>query len=133
MRSRAAPPKFDLSSYDLSYLDLAKDFVWYRLSRAIRAHGQGDDVLALADLRAIGPLVQAVEAKAEAMGFARPHWASDRDLKRPYIDFLDHVPELLADQERRRQRAGQSAAVAQGHRPGGPGRGADPQPRSGRL
>ncbi len=102
----AAPPKFDLKAYNLSYLDLAKDFVWYRLSRAIRAHERGDDVLALADLRAIGPLVQAVEAKAEDMGFARPNFGSDRDSKRPYIDFLDHVPELLVDQERRaRERA----------------------------
>jgi hypothetical protein len=101
-----AQPKLDLNSYDLSYVDLASDFVWYRLSRAIGAHARGDDVLALADVRAVGPLAQAVEAKAAAMGFARPHGPGEFISTRSYIEFLDHVPELLADQERReRERA----------------------------
>jgi hypothetical protein len=99
-------PKFDLNSYGISYLSLASDLAWYRFDRAIGAHMRGDDVLALADVRALDAMAAAVETRAEQMGFARPERAVPPGQLAPYIEFLDQLPELREDQERRaRERA----------------------------
>ena len=81
---------------------MANDLAWYHFDRAVCAHMRGDDAVALADARALTALQKAVEAKAEAMGFARPRRLVDRgEGPAPYIDFLGQLPELLADHERR--------------------------------
>jgi hypothetical protein len=105
-------PKLDLNSYGLSYLSLARDLAWFRFDRAICAHMRGDDALALADARALDALALAVDAKAEAMGFSRPDRPVPAGQLAPYIEFLDQLPELRADQERRaRDRANPPAPI----------------------
>ena len=99
--------KVDFSSPYLSYLPLATDFAWFRFSRALGAHAIGDDPSALADLRALDAFREAVDAKADELQLqGRKESPGGRKMGSPYIEFLDQLPELLADQERRaRERA----------------------------
>ena len=110
-------PKLDLNTYGVSYLSLATDLAWYHFDRAICAHMRGDDPLALADARFLDAFARDVDARAEAMGFDRPDRQAKPGRATPYIDFLEQVPRLLADHERRaRERAnppGQPRGAAQ--------------------
>ncbi len=100
--NRAAKPKKDLTSYNVSYLTLANDLAWYLFDRAVCAHMRGDDSIALADARKLTAFQKVVEARAEAMGFDPPQRVVDRgEGPLPYITFLGQLPELLADHERR--------------------------------
>ena len=110
-------PKLDLNYYGISYLTLARDLAWYHFDRAICAHMRGDDPLALADSRALDALARAVEARAEAMGFDRRNRQGPSGGTTPYIEFLDQLPELLADQERRARERTNPPALAQGDGP----------------
>ena len=108
-----ARSKPDLNSYGISYLGLAGDLAWYRFDRAICAHMRGDDELALADVRALDAFALAVDARAEAMGFARPDRQVPPGQVAPYIEFLDQLPDFRDDQERRaRERANPPPPVA---------------------
>lgn len=96
-----SPPKLSLKTYGVSYLTLARELAWYRHERAIAAHLRGDDPLALADARAITRLAREVDARAEALGFDRPDQPAQAGRAVPYFNFLEQLPLLLADQERR--------------------------------
>jgi len=97
-----AKAKVDLTNYGISYVTMANDLAWYHFDRAVCAHMRGDDAVALTDARALTALQRAVEAKAEAMGFARPDRLGGLgDGPTPYIGFLGQLPEFLADHERR--------------------------------
>ena len=99
---RAAPENADLSSHGISYASLGNDLAWYLFDRALCAHMRGDDAIALADAQKLTALRQSVEMRAEAMGYPHPPRLVDRgEGPAPYIAFLDQLPELLADQERR--------------------------------
>jgi hypothetical protein len=101
-REEAGKAKVDLTNYGISYLTMANDLAWYHFDRAVCAHMRGDDAVALADARILTSLRKAVEAKAEAMGFARPdRFGNPGAEPAPYIDFLGQLPEFLADHERR--------------------------------
>jgi len=113
-------PNLDLRSYGVSYLTLATDFASLRYGRAVRAHLRGDDVLALADARALDAFWRAVDAKAAEMGFVleiQPFTppAPRREGVSRYLPFLDQAPALLADQERRaRERANPPPTAPEG-------------------
>ena len=86
------------------YLMLATDWVWAMFDRAVCAHMRADDHLALLGARALVPMEKAVAAEAEKRGF-KPHreptiGAKKKD-EHPYLEFLDPLPDLVADQERR--------------------------------
>ena len=101
-----AGPRLDLNSYGISYLSLARDLAWSHFDRAICAHMRGDDALALADARFLDTFSRLVDVRADAMGFDRPDRPAPPGRPTPYIEFLDQLPLLLADQERRaRERA----------------------------
>jgi hypothetical protein len=101
-REVAGKARIDLTNYGVSYVTMANDLAWYHFDRAVCAHMRGDDAVALADARALMSLQKAVEAKAEALGFAHPRRLVDRgEGPAAYIDFLGQLPELLADHERR--------------------------------
>ena len=86
----------------ISYVTLANDLAWALYQRAVSSHVRGDDALALADARKLTAFRKAAEARAEAMGLARPPRPDGRGQGlAPYIGFLGQLPELLADQERR--------------------------------
>jgi hypothetical protein len=74
---------------------------------------RGDDRLALADVQALDALALAVETTAEKMGFARPDRSVPAGQLAPYIEFLEQLPELREDQERRaRERANPLPAIS---------------------
>jgi hypothetical protein len=85
------------------YLMLATDWVWALFDRAVCAHMRGDDALALASARALVPIQKAIEAQAEARGFGRPEPRvnAQKEGKQRSFPFLDGLPALLEDQERR--------------------------------
>ena len=85
------------------YLMLATQWAWALFDRAVCAHMRGDDGLALASARALVPVRDRIEREAEARGFRRPDYFDDtrRNQKCPYLGFLEPLPLLLADQERR--------------------------------
>jgi hypothetical protein len=84
------------------YLELARDWVWSRFNRAMLAHMRGDDRLALIDARAVASARDAVTAEATRRGVPRPPAYSSREGEVvPYFEFLDQLPALVADQERR--------------------------------
>ena len=86
------------------YLGWATDWTWALFDRAICAHMRGDDGLALASARALVPIQQAVEKEAERRGLKRQpvfDFGPSPAREQPYLNFLDPLPGLLADQERR--------------------------------
>ncbi len=86
------------------YLMLATDWTWAQFDRAVCAHMRGDDRLALLDARALTLSASAVETECARRGFEKRNDYSDsrlRDRKLPYLAFLQPLPALLADQERR--------------------------------
>jgi hypothetical protein len=87
------------------YLMLAGHWAWALFERAVGAHIRGDDPLALASVRPLTAIQKAVESEAEKRGIERPY-SFRRDPKpAPYLNFLDPLPALLADQERRAKTA----------------------------
>jgi hypothetical protein len=79
------------------YLGLASDWAWSLFDHGLGAHMRGDDVPALHSFRLLAAFAPRAEAEARKRGF-RP----DRDRgRRAFLDFLDQLPDLVADQERR--------------------------------
>ncbi len=100
--TRGAKAKSDLTSDGVSYVSMANDLAWYLFDRAVCAHMRGDDAIALIDARKLTAFRKAVETQAAAMGFDHPRRLVDRgEGPTPFIAFLDQLPELLADHERR--------------------------------
>ncbi len=128
--SRPRDPRFgaanrkansDENKYNVSYVTLANDLAWNLFDRAVCADMRGDDALALADARKLTTLQKDVETRAKAMGFNYPRRPGDgAEGSAPYIHFLDQLPELLADQERR---------AREPKRPPVPPQGTDPKKR----
>lgn len=84
------------------YLEFASDWVWALFNRTLLAHMRGDDRLALLGTRAIVPIRDAVEAEAARRSIRRPPVdIAPEDEPPPYLPFLEPLPALLADQERR--------------------------------
>ncbi|MCE0485151.1 MAG: hypothetical protein LV479_13055, partial [Methylacidiphilales bacterium] len=79
------------------YVLLANEWLQVAFDQASFAHMWGDDSLALAGFRKLGPVPAEVEAAATQRGIAK-----DKPGK-PYVEGLDQLPALLADQERRAQ------------------------------
>lgn len=105
-KPRGSGPALDLRTYGISYMSMAESFAWFRYSRAIRAHQEGEDAQALAEFRALETLGAAVDAKAAELGFIVPNWYGNfpppqREPVFQYLIFLGQLPALLADQERR--------------------------------
>jgi hypothetical protein len=85
------------------YLTMTNDWAWFTFARAVCAHERGDDRLALADARLLTKVQPLIEAEAKRRGFKpTPNFSSrNPGSTRPYLPFLDELPALLADCERR--------------------------------
>ena len=85
------------------YLEFAGDWAWAMFDRTICTHMRGDEALALATARQLAEAQPKIEAEAAQRGFSRqPYYDSLRHgQQKPYLDFLEQLPQLLADLERR--------------------------------
>ena len=97
-RSASGEPE----GYD-PYLDWAGDWAWALFDHMICAHMRGDEASALATARKLSEVQPRIDAEAARRGFRRqPNFDAQRQGKeKPYLDFLDQLPQLLADLERR--------------------------------
>jgi len=97
-----APAELGNHGYD-PYLDFAGDWAWALFDRAICAHMRGDEALALATTRTLSEVQPRIEAEAARRGFPRQRYydSARRNQEKPYLDFLERLPQLLADLERR--------------------------------
>ncbi len=96
-------PRPDLTDYHLSFVSLANGWGGVVYHRLLSAHQRGDDVVALDAARRLAAFQQAVDARAEAMGFLRPGPRYDGPVPAPYLGPYSQLDILLADQERRAQ------------------------------
>jgi hypothetical protein len=86
------------------YLMLAGDWSWSLFDRMICAHMRGDVPLALITARKLTKIQPKIEAEAAQRGFAHPQSYGNgmqKPKEQPYMPFLDQLPQLLADLERR--------------------------------
>jgi hypothetical protein len=79
------------------YLWLASNWAWHLFDRGICAHMRGDDSVALFSFRFLNKIVAAIEKEANNRGY-KPDKSRNEER---FLDFLDQLPKLLADQERR--------------------------------
>jgi hypothetical protein len=99
---------------DDPYLVLATDWLWGRYDRAVGAHTRADDRLALADARTLATAEwPAAEAEAKRRKFKPLTVGGDDDT---IFTFLDELPRLLADQERRARQPARQSALGAGPR-----------------
>jgi hypothetical protein len=81
------------------YMELAQAWVWALFDRAVYAYMSGDDALALLSARALVPIGKSVQVESARRGIRQERWGREN------FDFLEPLPELLADQERRASQA----------------------------
>jgi hypothetical protein len=98
------------------YLEFASDWAWAMFDRTICAHMRGDEALALATARRLAEVQPKIEAEAEKRGFTRPQYSTPdwRSKPGPYLGFLDQLPQLLADLERRAHEAKKISIIESG-------------------
>jgi hypothetical protein len=85
------------------YLEFAGDWAWALFDRTICAHMRGNTPLALATARQLAAAQPKIETEAAERGFRhQQYFDSPRSGKeKPYLEFLEQLPQLLADLERR--------------------------------
>lgn len=86
------------------YLMLAGDWGWSLFDRTICAHMKGDVPLALVSARKLTMIQSKIESEAAQRGFPHPQSRGDlfqQSKELPYLQFLDQLPQLLSDLERR--------------------------------
>jgi hypothetical protein len=85
------------------YLEWANDWAWAMFDRMICAHERGDQALALVTARQLAKAQPKIEAECAKRGFKRqPNWDSSKQGQLiPYLSFLEQLPQILADLERR--------------------------------
>jgi hypothetical protein len=88
------------------YLELAREWAWAMFDRAVCAHMRGDHGLSLATARALAAASPLIETEAAKRGFARPRVLDPTNFNRelpnpPYLGFLQDLPALIADEQRR--------------------------------
>jgi hypothetical protein len=98
------------------YLEFAGDWAWAMFDRTICTHMRGDEALALATARQLADVQPKIEAECARRGFQQqPYYDYQRrNEKKPYLDFLDQLPQLLADLERREKEGGRVSVIEGG-------------------
>jgi hypothetical protein len=97
-----SPTSTNTPAYD-PCLQFAGDWAWALFDRVISAHMRGDEALALATARTLAGVQIKIETESARRGFPRqPNYdPRKKEKEKPYLDFLQQLPELLADFERR--------------------------------
>lgn len=91
---------------DDPYLPLASEWAWYAFDRAVCGHMRGDDVVSAQTAQLLTRAVAEIERSAAARGYIRPLRQDPADSNHiidngPYLGFLEPLPALLQDEQRR--------------------------------
>lgn len=97
----SASEELGASDWRKLHVLLARDWTWSLFNRAVCAQMRGDDRLALLSLRVLGPVAAAIDAEAARQGLHRLDDLLRAQKPQGYLEFVDQLPVLLADQERR--------------------------------
>lgn len=82
------------------YLMLTSEWTWALFDRAVNGHMRGDDKLSLLSARFLASIETSVETEVERRGVIPQAYAVPGRRTR-YLKFLERLPELLRDEERR--------------------------------
>ncbi len=98
------------------YLTLAGDWAWSAFDRGICAHMQGNVPLALISARRLAEIQPKIESEAARRGFPHPGYndVAKHERERPYLYFLDQLPQWLVDLERRAREPVSKSALEAG-------------------
>lgn len=98
------------------YLAWANDWAWSLFDRMICAHQRGDERLALADARPLSKIQPLIETNCAQRGFKRETYYGfqKQGQLQPYLNFLDQLPQLLADLERREKEGTHASVISSG-------------------
>jgi hypothetical protein len=98
------------------YLEFAGDWAWAMFDRTICAHMRGDEGLALATAGQLAEVQPEIEAECARRGFQRQTYYDNqrRNEKKSYLEFLDQLPQLLADLERREKEGDRVSVIQSG-------------------
>lgn len=85
------------------YLQFAGDWAWALFDGILSAHQRGDENFAFATAQTLTGIQPKIEAEAARRGFPRQsnYDPRQKEKERPYLSFLDQLPALFADLERR--------------------------------
>jgi len=97
------PPNYNDNTEALRdpYLLMADEWVWAQFDRAVTAHMRGDDHLSLFSARQLTALQPVAEAEAQRRGYQQSPSRGVHQARQPYFPYLEPLPRLLADEERR--------------------------------
>lgn len=112
---RSIPQSTESSAQD-PYLTFAGDWAWAMFDRAVCAHMRGAEALALADAQTLASVQPKIEAEAARRGFPRQRYydSSRQNREQPYLAFLESLPQLLSDLERRVREGERLPALTRG-------------------
>jgi hypothetical protein len=98
------------------YLEFAGDWTWALFDRMISAHQRGAEALALATAQQLAGVQSKIEAECARRGFNQlPSFDSGRQgQNQPHLNFLDQLPQILADLERRAKEPAQTNIIEVG-------------------
>jgi hypothetical protein len=86
------------------YVELANTWAWHLYDHVVGAHMRGDVSTALATARQLNAFKTQVDGEAQRRKIPRPHDFSNQGrTNMPYIAFLERLPQLVTDLERRFQ------------------------------
>ena len=98
------------------YLVWATEWTWAMFDRTICAHMRGDEALALVTARQLSEVQPKIEAECTKRGVPQQkNWGLARqEQPRPYLDFLEQLPQVLADLERRAKEGNRVSVIESG-------------------
>ena len=111
---QGTPPRYnnnDAARRD-PYLAMADEWVWALFDRALTAHMRGDDSLSVLSVRQLAALQPVVEAEAGRRGYRTSPSTGVHEAGAPYFPYLDLLPRLRADEERRVQQGSPRPVLA---------------------
>lgn len=98
------------------YLEIAGDWAWSLFDHLLCAHMRGNVPVALSSARKLAEVQPKIESEAAKRGFPHPGYndTAKHEQERPYLYFLDQLPQLLADLERRAHDPKQKSVIESG-------------------
>jgi len=87
------------------YLTIANIWAWDLFDRAVTTHMNGEDRLSMESSRLLSQIQPLIDSKAKEENVPPPFMYRGNSQPPPFLVFLDQLPQLLRDEERRCQEA----------------------------